>query len=134
MPYLSLHGRAFGFDTITGAIQRPGFSDNYDDEEAVNAASTAANIKWRGTTTTNSTAAKTYTLNAPLAAGLPKTLTATSSSTVARIIALASGTFQTTAGSSFTGLTFTGVGQTVVLTALSTALVQVSANAGVTST
>lgn len=40
MPFLSLHGRAFGFDTVTGAIQRPGFTDQFNDEEGVSAAST----------------------------------------------------------------------------------------------
>lgn len=134
MPYLSLHGRALGFDTVTGAIQRPGFKDTYDDEEDVTAASTASNVKWRGNTTTNSTAAKTYTLSAPQAPGLMKTINATSTSTLARIFALASGTFQTTAGSSFTGITFNGIGQSASLLALSTSLVQVTANLGVTST
>lgn len=134
MPFLSLHGRMIGYDTVTGALQRPGFKDFFDDEEDVTAASTAASIKWRGNTTTNSTAAKTYALLAPPAAGLVKTISAISTSTLARIFALASGNFQTTAGSSFTGLTFTGIGQNVTLIALSTALVQVSANAGVTST
>lgn len=134
MPFLSLHGRAFGFDTVTGAVQRPGFRDTYDDEEDVTAASTAGSIKWRGNTTSNSTAVKTYTLLAPQAPGLLKTVSAISTSTLARIFALTSGTFQTTAGSSFTGFTLNGIGQTVQLVALSTSLVGFSANLGVTTT
>lgn len=132
MPYVSLHGRAFGFDSWTGAIQRPGFTDTYDDEEQVSAASTASNVKWRGTTTLGSSAAKSYTLNAPSTAGLPKLLTTTTTSTAVRDITLATGNFQTTAGSSFTKATFNGIGQSVFLTALSSALVGVTSNIGAT--
>jgi hypothetical protein len=132
MPYLSLHGRAFGYDTITGAIQRPGFTDTFNDEEAVNAASTASNVKFRGVTTFGATAAKSYTMNAPLAAGLPSALTTTTTSTAIRDVTLASGNFQTTAGSSFTKATFNGIGQSLTLQALSTALVAVLSNIGAT--
>lgn len=132
MPFLSLHGRAFGFNTITGAIERPGFSDNLNDEEAVVAASTASNAKFRGLTTLGATAAKDYTMNAPLAAGLPAVLTTTSTSTAIRTMTLASGNFQSTAGSSFTKLSFNGQGQSIQLQALSTALVNVLSNIGAT--
>lgn len=132
MPFLSLHGRAFGFDTITGAIQRPGFSDSFNDEEAVTAASTAANAKFRGVTTLGATAAKDYTLTAPAAAGLPLVLTTISTSTAIRTMTLASGNFQSTAGSSFTKLSFNGIAQAVTLQALSTALVGLLGNTGAT--
>ena len=128
--YVSLHGRAFGFDSETGALQRPGF-DSFDNQEGVTAASTAANLKWRGTTTLGSTAAKDYTLNAPVA-GVDKALTTISTSTAVRTVSLASGNFQSTAGSSFTKLTFNGIGQGVFLQALSTALVAVMGNIGAT--
>jgi len=134
MPYVSQHGRAFGFDSQHGQIQRPAFSDNFDDEEALNAASTASNIKWRGLSTISTTAAKSFTLNAPPFPSLSvsKRLVATSTSTSVATVTLASGNFLSTAGSSFSKLTFNGIGQSVDLVALSTALVRVSANAGVT--
>ncbi|HEX9721497.1 MAG TPA: hypothetical protein VGA59_17400, partial [Ramlibacter sp.] len=93
--YVSLHGRAFGFDSVTGALQRPGF-DTLNDAEGVTAATTASNTKFRGVTTLGSTAAKDYTMNAPAAAGLPATLTTISTSTAARTVSLASGNFQST--------------------------------------
>lgn len=129
--YVSLHGRAYGFDSATGAPQRPAFTD-FNDEEAVTAASTANNVKFRGTTTIGATAAKDYTMNAPSAAGLPAQLTSLTTSTAARTVALASGNFQSTAGSSFTKLTFNGIGQAINLQAVSTALVAIFGNLGVT--
>lgn len=131
MPYVSLHGRAFGFDTDAGKIQRPGFTD-YDDEEGLTVASTAANIKWRGMTTITTTAAKDYTLNAPVTAtiGLSKTICQTSSSTAIKTVSLASGTFLTTLASSALKATFNFANQAVTMTALSTALVQITANNG----
>lgn len=133
--YVSLHGRAAGFDSLHGAIQRPAFGDNFEDEESVTAPTTAANIKWRGAGTLSTTAARAHTLNAPpyAALGVSKRLICTTTSTGnATTVTLASGTFQTTAGSSFTKLTFQGLGHQVLLQALSTALVAVFANAGVT--
>ena len=129
--YVSLHGRAFGFDSLNGAIQRPAFSDLNDDEGVV-AATTASNSKFRGTTTLGAPAAKDYTLNAPNAAGLPLKLTTISTSTAVRTMTLASGNFQSTTGSSFTKLTFNGIGQAVQLVALSTALVGLLSNTGAT--
>lgn len=132
MPFLSLHGRAFGFNTITGAIERPGFTDSFNDEEAVTAASTASNTKFRGVTTLGATAAKSYTMNAPAAAGLPLVLTTISTSTAVRDVTLASGNFASTAGSSFTKATFNGIGQSLQLQSVSTAVVNVLSNIGVT--
>lgn len=130
--YVSLHGRAFGFDSQNGAIQRPAFTPEFNDDEGVTAATTASNAKFRGTTTLGATAAKDYTMNAPSAAGLPARLTSLTTSTAARTMTLASGNFQSTAGSSFTKLTFNGIGQAVQLVALSTALVGLLSNTGVT--
>lgn len=129
--YVSLHGRALGFDSESGALQRPGFGDSYDNDEGVTAATTAANLKWRGAATLGSSAAKDYTLNTPIA-GVTKNLAATTTSTAVRTVSLATGNFQSTAGSSFIKLTFNGIGQAIALQALSSALVAVLSNAGVT--
>lgn len=132
---ISLHGRAFQFDSQHGAIQRPAFNDNFEDEESVTAPTTSANIKWRGAATLSTTAARAHTLNAPPFAslGVTKRLVCTTTSTAnATTVTLASGNFQSTAGSSFTKLTFQGLNHAVLLQALSTALVSVLSNVGVT--
>jgi len=131
MPYVSLHGRQIGFETDAGKIQRPGFPA-YDGEEELTVASTASNIKWRGTTIINTTAAKAYTLDAPLTAtiGMSKTICQTSSSTAVKTVSLASGNFLTTLLSTALTGTFLYANQALTLTALSTALVQVTANNG----
>src|SRR5690606_4042261 len=85
MPFVSLHGRAFGFDSETGAIVRNG-----QEGESVTAASTTSNISARGVTTINSTAAATYTLDAPIP-GVIKVLQTSNASTAARVVNLASG-------------------------------------------
>ena len=127
--YVSLHGHQFGFDTDAGKIQRPRFTD-YDDDEGLTVASTASNIKWRGTTIINTTAAKDYTMNAPTLAtlGLSKTICQTSSSTAIKTVSLASGNFLTTLASSALKATFNFANQCVTLTALTTALVQITSN------
>lgn len=127
--YVSLHGRILGFDTDSGAIQRPGL-DTFDNEEGVTAASTASNIKWRGTTTLGTTAAKDYTLNAPTPAtiGMCKQLCTITTSTAIKTVSLASGNFLTTLGTSTFKATFTFQNQALSLIALSTALVQITAN------
>lgn len=133
--YVSLHGRAFGFDTQHGTIQRPAFAADFEDDESITAPTTAANIKWRGAATLSTTAARAHTLNAPPFAslGVLKRLVCTTTSTAnATTVALASGNFQSTAGSSFTKLTFQGLNHAVMLQALSTALVSVMSNIGVT--
>lgn len=128
MPTISLHGRAFGFDSETGAIIRNGVEGGSGDE-TVTAASTTSNIVARGVTTLPATAAKTYTMDAPIA-GLTKRLFCTGSTTLAQVVALASGTFHTTAGTTFSSATFTGRGQCLTLTALSTAIYGVFGNLG----
>lgn len=129
--YVSLHGNAFGFDTESGAVQRPGMT-TFDNEEGVTAASTAANIKWRGTTTMNTTAAKDYTLNAitPATIGMSKQLCSITTSTAIKTISLTSATFLTTLASSALKATFTFANQALTLTALSTSLVQITSNNG----
>jgi hypothetical protein len=129
--YVSLHGHLLGADSESGAIQRPGLT-TFDNEEGVTVASTAANLKWRGASTLTTTAAKDYTLNAvtPATIGMTKRLASLTTSTAAKTVSLASGNFQSTAGSSFTKLTFNFQGQAINLQALSTALVQVLANNG----
>lgn len=132
--YVSLHGKALGFDADTGGLQRPGFTE-FDNEDGVTAASTASNIKWRGTTTMATTAAKDYTLNAPSlsAVGTNKSICSITTSTAIKTVSLATGNFLTTAGTSTLKATFTFMNQSVTLVALSTALVQVlSNNAAVT--
>jgi hypothetical protein len=134
MPYVSLHGRAFGFDSESGKLQRPGASHLYDDEEGLTEASSVSNIKWRGTTTIGSTGATGYTLNAPksIDLGIRKRIFATANSTAVRTVTLASGNFQSTAGVTANILSFNGQGQSIELVALSTALVGVFMNHGVT--
>lgn len=127
---ISIHGRLLGIDSETGAFTRG--LDAFDQDEGTTAASTAANLKFRGVTTLGSSAAKDYTINAPAAAGLRKSLTTTTTSTLARTVSLASGNFQSTAGSSFIKATFNGIGQVLNLQAVSTALVAVLGNIGVT--
>jgi hypothetical protein len=129
MPFISLHGRAFGFDSETGAIIRNGVEGGQGDQ-AVSAASTASNIAPRGVTTLAATAAKAYTLTAPIT-GVTKQLYNTASTTTLQTVTLASGTFRTTAGSTFTVATFGTIGQALTLTALSTALFGVTNNVGV---
>ena len=126
--YVSLHGRAFGFDAETGSLVRGGVEGTYGDN-AVSAASTASNIVPRGITTLASTAVVTYTLDEPKV-GLVKRLTATGSSTSARKVTTAAGTIGTTAGSTGNTLTFNATGQSVTLQGLSTALWQLVANVG----
>lgn len=124
--YVSLHGNKFGFDADTGAtLIGPGDAA----VSAATSATTATVITARGNTTLSSSAAKGYTLAAPIP-GIAKTLTATTTSTAARTVTLASGTFQTTSGSSFTAAAFAGQGQSLSLQALSTALFQVLSNIG----
>lgn len=130
--YVSLHGRAFGFDAETGALIRNGTEGGYGDE-SVTAASTAANLTPRGVTTFSSTVATTYVLETPIA-GLIKTLVATGASTIARTVTLASGTYQSTTGSTLTKVTLSAIGQSITLRGISTALWQVVANTGAACT
>lgn len=95
---------------------------------ALNTASTASNIPAGGHTSLAATTAAAYTMNGPVT-GVPKTLHATSTST-GQTVTLASGTFSSTAGSSQNRATFTGIGQSLTLMALSTSLFAVLGNQG----
>jgi hypothetical protein len=131
--YVSIHGRALGYDSQHGTIQRPAFSDTFDEDEGVSAASTSSTIKWRGASTITTTAAKAYTLAAPpfAALGCRKVITSISTSTAgASTITLASGTFVSTAGSSQNRLTFNNGACAVILQAVSTSQVQIISNVG----
>jgi hypothetical protein len=129
--YVSLHGNSLGLDSESGAIKRPGLT-SFDDDEGVTAASTATNIKWRGLTTMNTTAAKDYTLAAitPATIGMRKELCSITTSTAIKTISLTSATFLTTLASSALKATFTFQNQALSLTAITTALVQITANNG----
>jgi hypothetical protein len=111
--YVSLHGRAIGYDSDTREFIYDGVTDG------ATAASTAANISARGITTMGSSAAKAYTLTGPIP-GAYKTLTYITTSTGAHVVTLASGTFTSTSGSSFNTATFNAIGQTLSLQAIST--------------
>jgi hypothetical protein len=134
MPYVSLHGRQIGYDTDTSKIQTPGFDHIFAGAETSVNASTAANIKWRGAAVLHSTAAGTFTIDAPVTAaiGAEKIITSLTTSTAIKSVRLASGNYLTTAGSTGSLLTFNGLGQNVRLLALSTALVQILVNNGAT--
>src|SRR3972149_4507175 len=96
--YVSLHGRAYGYDSETGATIRNGSEGNFA-EKTVSAASTATNISPRGLTTiATSTATKAFTLDAPIP-GLVKTLTVTGGSSLGGTVTASTGTYGTTAGS-----------------------------------
>lgn len=129
--FVSLHGNALGFDSDSGAIQRPG-QTTFDNEEGVSAASTSANIKWRGTTVLNTTAAKDYTLNAitPATIGMTKQLCSITTSTAIKTVSLTSATFLTTLASTVLKASFTFNNQALTLTAITTSLVQVMSNNG----
>jgi hypothetical protein len=131
--YKSLHGRDIGFDSEHGTLQRPSAGANFDEDEGVSAASTAATMKWRGTSTITTTAAKAYNLAAPPFAslGCVKKICSLSTSTAgASTVTLVSGSFVTTGGSSFNRLTWNNGACHVTLQALSTALVAVIGNIG----
>lgn len=129
--YISLHGRAFGFDAETGAIIRNG-SEGGSGDQTVSAASTTSTIAARGITSISSSSAS-YTLAAPIP-GVRKDLVTTTASTLVRTVTLASGNLVSTAGSTGTIMSFTGVGQTISLQGLSTALYSVRYNNGVAIT
>lgn len=126
MPFVSLHGRAFGFDTDTGAIIRNGVEGGYGNE-AVSAASTATTITARGVTTLGATAAKDYTMAAPIA-GVEKRLICTGATTLAQTVTLAAGTFVSTAGTTANKASFDSLGEALTLVGLSTSQYAVFGN------
>lgn len=135
--HVSLHGRDVGLDkdrNLTARIGAKfpsiaiGVSGSELDIHAVAEASTASNVSAAGTTTFGSSLAKSFTLDAPVK-GLLKTLVATGVSTGSSITP-ASGTIESTLGSSGSNILFTSKGQSLRLQALSTALWQVVGNVG----
>lgn len=127
----SIHGRYVGQDRNGALLAHKGVIAR-DFTHDLNAATTSANIGNGGVSTIPGTAAAVITMDAP-ATGIEKiiALTSTSTSTAARTVALASGTFMSTAASTYNTLTFNGMGQTIRLIGLSTARFAVVANAGV---
>lgn len=128
----SIAGRLFGIDangyaTSPTGIAVPDIRVGVSGSElsihgpnAVNTASTGSTIGAAGATSLAATTAAAFTLAAPVP-GTKKTLFATSTST-GQTVTLVSGTFSSTDGSSQNRATFTGIGQCLMLEALSTAL------------
>lgn len=132
MPYVSLHGRAFGFDSETGAIIRNGTEGGSGETAVATVTSTATALTPRGMTSLTTTAAKDYTLSAPIA-GVRKTITTSvTTSTAVRTVTLASGTYLTTAGTAKTIATFNDINQVLSLQGVSTAAYLVTGTIGVT--
>lgn len=114
----SLHGRQIGLDRFGNLESPKGFRTNN-----VTAASTAATIGNNGITTLGSTAGNnlTFHLDAPVV-GVNKTLIATGASTGQVVSSTGSGaSFGSTTGAAKLA-TFTGMGQSLSLVGLSTAL------------
>jgi len=114
----SLYGRIFGISFEDCAYAENGFQANVTEATS---ASTSDVIPADGMTTLNSSAGDAYTMAAPVP-GVLKELFVTSTGTNNISVGLASGNFQTTAGSSFTHVIFDGQGDNVVLRGISTAI------------
>src|SRR6185369_11114744 len=98
---------------------------------SVTAGSTAATISNSGLTTLGSTTVgAAFTLAAPTVAGQSKTLFVSTAGSSSQTVTMASGAFQSTAGSSQNKATFTLVGQCLRVEALSTAAFAVVGNIG----
>lgn len=128
----SIRGRYAGLDSDGNFVARLGAKAAKFISD-LNAATTSSNISNGGVSTISSTAAQSITMDAP-GTGVEKTIACvtTSTSTAARTVALASGTIQSTASSTYTTMTFNATGQAIRLVGLSTARALVVANAGVT--
>lgn len=124
-PYLYLHATEPTANSTASIVDIEGFT-------TVTTLSTGTvAVATRGVALVSSATSTLYTLAAPPAAGVRKTLTAISSSTLNRQIKVAvdvqggasvgGGSGTLTASTSFTVLTFTGLGQTIELVGLSTA-------------
>ena len=121
MPYVSLHGRAFGFDADTKKIERDG--RDWDGITARTSASSAVIDGYPGVTTLSS-AAVSYTLDPPQFAGAVKTLTTLTTSTLIRAITRVSTALyiQSTDGSTMVKANLASGGASLTLRAVSTAL------------
>lgn len=121
MSYVSLHGRAFGFDTETKQVVRDG--RNWDGLTAYTSASSAAIDGYPGVATLSS-AATSFTLDPPAFAGAIKTLTTLTTSTLVRAVTRVSTALymHSTDGSTMVKANFAGQGGSLTLLALSTSL------------
>jgi hypothetical protein len=121
MPYVSLHGRAFGFDSETGHTSFNGVNPNA--VTAYTSATTAA-IDGHPGVVTLSSAAVSYTLAAPVAAGIVKQLTTLTTSTLVRAITRVSTALyiQSTDGTTMVKASLASQGASLTLRALSTSL------------
>ena len=122
----SLDGRFFGRDKDGYMTPQNGIA------HPVTTPTTAVAITPAGVSVMSATAAKSYTLSAPVP-GARKVLASTVSATLARTITLASGaTFVSTALSTGTGIVLNGLGQVVRLVGLSTSQYMIEGNTGAT--
>lgn len=121
MPYVSLHGRAFGFDSDTKKVVRDG--RDWEGVTAYTSASSAAIDGYPGIATMSS-AATAFTLDPPAFAGAIKTLTTLTTSTLARTLTRVSTALyiQSTDGSTMVKASFASQGASLTLRALSTSL------------
>jgi len=121
MPYISLHGRAFGFDSETKKIERDG--RDWDGITARTSASSAAIDGYPGITTLSS-AATAFTLDPPAFVGALKTLTTLTTSTLVRTVTRVSTALyiQSTDGTTMVKASLASQGASLTLRAVSTAL------------
>lgn len=121
MPYVSLHGRAFGFDSDTKKIEREG--RDWDGVTAYTSGSSAAIDGYPGIATMSS-AATSFTLDPPAFVGALKTLTTLTTSTLVRAVTRVSTALyiQSTDGSTMVKASFASGGASLTLRALSTSL------------
>lgn len=121
MPYVSLHGRAFGFDSDTKKIERDG--RDWLGVTAYTSGSSAAIDGYPGVATMSS-AATAFTLDPPAFVGAIKRLTTLTTSTLARTVTRVSTALyiQSTDGSTLVKATFASQGASLTLVGLSTSL------------
>ena len=141
----SIHGKLFGIDTKYRAYSPVGFSStDYNvgpinsevslyGTQALTSASTGTTITFGGSATVNTGSTQTFALAAPVQAGIPMTLMLTSTTSgITRTFTLASGTFQSSAGSTCSSLAMTVAG-CVDLIAATTSLVFIQGASPVTT-
>ena len=137
----SIHGHKVGLDvdgylTTPVGIKSPkyfiGASGSEIDENLVTTASTGTTITAGGVAQITSSTSGSYTLAAPVV-GTFKTLVTTSSSTLDRLVTLASGNFLTTASATMVSITFKEPGNSVQLVGLTTALYAVLGTVGLST-
>jgi len=122
----SIYGKLFGVSFDDYAYGEKGFQDNV---EQATSASTGTDLEPHGHTRIITGAADNFRLTAPVP-GVRKSLSVESTATNNRTVTAVSGTFQTTAGSSFNRMTFNAQGEGVELMGATTALWAVKSNIG----